>query len=154
MEPPALERVQELWGRVLSVDFTEMLPQIRALITPELHACLDQVCRHFDPATMPNPGLHAERSRLVRAWSDFFARWPVALGPTWCELPWLTDADLDPGHGLELLLSTWRFITPGNVLGIPSVALPTGVADGLTKVALPMRRRTRSERVDATRAAA
>lgn len=131
VEPPELERVQELWGRVLSVDFTETLPGMRGLITPALHANLDQVCRHFDPATMPNHVLHAERSRLERAWSAFFAQWPVAVGPTWGELPWAADADLDPVHGLELLLSTWRFICPGNVLGIPSVALPTGVADGL-----------------------
>lgn len=131
VEPPELERVQELWGRVLSVDFTQTLPQIRGLITPELHANLDQVCRHFDPATMPNLVLHAERSRLMRAWSGFFAQWPLAVGPTWGELPWPVDADIDPVHGLELLLSTWRFISPGNVLGIPSVALPTGVADGL-----------------------
>ena len=32
---------------------------------------------------------------------------------------------------MELVLDTVRFITPGNVLGLPSVALPTGVAFGL-----------------------
>ena len=30
-----------------------------------------------------------------------------------------------------MVSDTLRFITPGNVLGIPGVALPTGVADGL-----------------------
>jgi amidase len=38
---------------------------------------------------------------------------------------------LDPVTGLDLLLDTIRFITPGNVLGLPSVALPMGVTDGL-----------------------
>ena len=41
------------------------------------------------------------------------------------------DSDLDGQRGIDLLLATVRFITPGNVLGIPGVALPTGVADGL-----------------------
>lgn len=47
--------------------------------------------------------------------------WSIDLPPT----------DLDPDTGLDLLLDTVRFITPGNVLGLPSVALPMGVADGL-----------------------
>mgnify|MGYP000709673346 CR=1 FL=1 len=38
---------------------------------------------------------------------------------------------MDPETGLDVLVDTVRFITPGNVLGLPSVALPTGVADGL-----------------------
>ena len=29
------------------------------------------------------------------------------------------------------MIDTIRFITPGNLLGIPAVALPTGVDDGL-----------------------
>lgn len=41
------------------------------------------------------------------------------------------DADLDHESGLDLLLDTIRFITPGNVLGLPSVALPMGEVDGL-----------------------
>ncbi len=53
------------------------------------------------------------------------------VGPTWARLPWPIDADLDPDGGVELLLDTIRFITPGNVLGLPAVALPTGVAGGL-----------------------
>ena len=53
------------------------------------------------------------------------------VGPTWTQLPWPVDADLEPGTGVQLVLDTVRFITPGNVLGLPSVALPTGVAFGL-----------------------
>jgi hypothetical protein len=58
----------------------------------------------------------------------FFVRFPVVIGPTWTQLPWPVDADLRPGTGVELALDTARFITPGSVLGLPSVALPTGVA--------------------------
>ena len=67
----------------------------------------------------------------MRLWSGFFAQFPVVIGPTWAQLPWPADADLEAGSGVELVLDTVRFITPGNVLGLPSVALPTGVAFGL-----------------------
>ena len=131
--PPELARVNEIWGYVLSVDFTVMVPQIRPIITAELALILTQLCERFAPATMANSVLHAERSRLVRAWSAFFSDYPVVVGPTWTELPWPADADLDPQTGLDVLLRTIGFITPGNVLGLPAVALPAGIADGLPR---------------------
>jgi len=129
--PPELERVSEIWGHVLATDFSVMLPLIDGVVTPELHGVLTQLCEKFDPNVMPNSALHAERSRLTRLWSEFFADHPVVIGPTWCVTPWPADADLDPKSGLDTVLNTARFITPGNVLGLPSVALPMGVADGL-----------------------
>ena len=32
---------------------------------------------------------------------------------------------------MQLVLDRLRFISPANVLGLPSVAVPTGVSDGL-----------------------
>ena len=129
--PPELPRVSEIWGYVLATDFAVLVPTIQPIITAPLHEVLMQLNRKFDPSNLPNSQVHAERSRLNRLWSDFFNDYPVVVGPTWCRTPWPADADLDPDSGLDLLLDTIRFITPGNVLGLPSVALPMGVADGL-----------------------
>lgn len=130
-EPPELARVTEIWGHVLAIDFEILVPMIEPMITAPLHHVLMQLCARFDPRRLPNPAVHIERSRLGRLWSAFLRDHPVLVGPTWCRTPWPADADLDPDTGLDVLLDTVRFITPGNVLGLPSVALPTGVADGL-----------------------
>ena len=53
------------------------------------------------------------------------------IGPTWTDIQFLHNADLDGKVGLELMSDRLRFITPANVLGIPSAAVPTGVIDGL-----------------------
>jgi len=74
---------------------------------------------------------HATRSMLIRLWSQFFAECPVVVGPTWTRLPWPAGADLDPASGVALVRDTTRFVLPGNLLGLPAVAVPTGVADGL-----------------------
>jgi amidase len=129
--PPELEQVTEIWGNLLSIDFSVMVPLIQPMITEPLYDNLMGVCQRFDCSNLPNSAIHAERSRLGRLWSRFFVDYPVVVGPTWTRLPWPADADLDPQTGVTTLEDTVRFITPGNVLGLPSVALPMGVADGL-----------------------
>ena len=55
----------------------------------------------------------------------------INMTQTGTDIPFLHDEDLQPGSGVELTVDRIRFITPANVLGIPAIALPMGVADGL-----------------------
>jgi amidase len=128
--PPELDQVTELWGNIFAIDFSEIVPLIQPIITPELGVTLGQLVERSKPS-VGNGAVHSARSRLIRLWSEFFVDYPVVIGPTWTQLPWEYAADLNPDMGLDLLLDTIKFITPGNVLGLPSVALPMGVADGL-----------------------
>ncbi len=131
VEPPELDRVNEVWSYVMAGDMDEQSLQDQdALITPELAAVFRQISERLASAPS-NSEVHAERSRLSRVWSEFFAAYPVAIGPTWTCLPWPIDSDLDPVTGIDTTLGTAHFISPANVLGLPSVALATGVADGL-----------------------
>ena len=43
----------------------------------------------------------------------------------------ILDTDLDPDAGIPALQDSFIFITPGNCLGLPSVALPMDLVDGL-----------------------
>lgn len=131
VEPPELDRVNEIWSYVMAADMDEQsLQDQEALITPELAAVFRQISERLASAPS-NSEVHAERSRLSRVWSDFFAAYPVVIGPTWTCLPWPIDSDLDPETGIDTTLGTAHFISPANVLGLPAVALATGVADGL-----------------------
>ena len=125
--PPELPRVNELFLELLATEVTTIAAQSRPILSPALHDHLLRIARaaKMDHRTM------VDRSRLARTWSGFFSEYPVVVGPNWGTPVWRPDADLDPEHGLELLRETVRFLTPGNVLGIPAVALPMGVADGL-----------------------
>jgi amidase len=131
--PPELERCNEMWGYTMSQDFVVMAEFMRPVVTPELAAVFDGLIRTFPPDAVPSMMVNAERARLTRAWSRFFVDHPVVVGPTWTDLPFLHDADVDPEHGLPLLQDLLRFITPGNLLGIPAVCLPCGVANGLPR---------------------
>jgi amidase len=75
--------------------------------------------------------VHTERSRLLREWSAFFSAYPVVIGPTLGHPIWPIDADIDPDSGVQRIAQATRFITPGNALGLPSLALPMAITDQL-----------------------
>jgi amidase len=131
VSPPEIARVNEIWAFVLGSDLQQMLPILSPIMTTQAIGLLEGMLREYDPATMPSTVMFTERDRLATAWSLFFQQYPVVIGPTWADLPFLHDADIDPDTGVETTLKRLQFITPANLLGIPSVALPMGVADGL-----------------------
>ena len=49
----------------------------------------------------------------------FLTDYSVCIGPTWSNLPWRIDTDLDPEKGDAVLRESFIFIAPGNCLGLP-----------------------------------
>ncbi|MCC5885680.1 MAG: indole acetimide hydrolase [Gammaproteobacteria bacterium] len=131
--PPEIETINEIWGRTLAQDLIVNMPLMEQVISLELTVGLRQLFERFDPDAVQGALVNAERSRLSRLWSAYFAQHPVIVGPTWTGLPFAHDADLDPETGMALLTSTLRFITPGNLLGIRSVCVPCGIDGGMPR---------------------
>lgn len=129
--PPELARVNEVFSRILAADLAIILPQSSGFISPGLCQLLERLVRAGNMAELSSYRAHVERSRLMRAWSGFFQEYPVLIGPNWGRSFWRIDADLEPETSVSVLQETVRFITPGNVLGIPSVSVPMGLVEGL-----------------------
>ena len=73
----------------------------------------------------------AERARVVRDWQRFFETVPLVLAPV-CTQPVYTQGfDV---QDVERTAEVWRectTLTAVPVLGIPGLAVPTGIVDGL-----------------------
>ena len=131
VEPPELERVLDVWGNILLEGMADGLEEMSNLLSPEIHQQLIEVEKYFNPGSGSLNTTLGERQRLRILWSQFLTEHTVVVGPTWTNLPFPCNADLVPVSGAELVVNTLRFIVPGNALGIPGLALPMGVADGL-----------------------
>jgi amidase len=126
--PPDLELVTEVWMGVLAFGIASMQPMLAPVMSEGAMNLIQQL---LDQPMQAPEALLVERHRLIREWSAFFVDHPVVIGPTWTDVQFEHDADFDPDVGMGVTVDRLRFITPGNLLGIPSCAVPTGVQDGL-----------------------
>jgi amidase len=73
----------------------------------------------------------AERARVVREWQRFLDRVPLVLAPVCTQPVYAQGFDV---QDVERTAQVWRecvTLTAVPVLGIPGLAVPTGVVDGL-----------------------
>jgi amidase len=73
----------------------------------------------------------ARRTAHQRAWALFLREWPLVLCPVSAEPPFPEGLDVAGPVEFEGLYRAQRPLLAAPLLGLPSVAVPTGVIDGL-----------------------
>ncbi len=73
----------------------------------------------------------ADRNTLAREWAVFHDRYPVVLGPVCTDPAFEVGHDLKGRETVDSLLRSMRLVTTVNLLGLPAVAVPTGVSGTL-----------------------
>jgi amidase len=133
-QPPELERVHDIWGHVLSANFKPMVDdpeQFPSMMSHELLAMWEYIFERFDPQKKTILELFTERERLSVLWEKFFIDYPIVIGPVWTDIQFENGVDVKDESSFALTIDLLRFISPANLLGLPSVALTTGESDGL-----------------------
>jgi amidase len=116
------------------------------LNTPEIHAVWEQVSasmpadtRRFmsdfyevagDPDPVSTVGSFVARQSLLRAWSEFQEGHPLIVAPIFTDIPFEAGTDLAEGRVAETIRGM-RMTLAVSALGLPAVALPVGLGDGL-----------------------
>jgi amidase len=129
--PPDYEQAIDLWAALLLADIAVQRPLLDLVMGEDARIVLDTFQAGGPPASLElSAHVQAERYRLMREWSRYFAEYPVLLTPTWSQPAFEHDADLG-SDAQQLLRDTLRPVLPANFLALPAAVVPCGVADGL-----------------------
>jgi amidase len=83
-----------------------------------------------DPDAVAVEEAFITRLALLQAWGEFQERHPLILAPIATDIPGLAGSDLEEGR-VAADIRTMRMAMAVNLLGLPAVAVPVGVAEGL-----------------------
>jgi amidase len=86
-----------------------------------------------DPDASAAEAAFMTRQSLLREWGRFQETHQLIVAPVATEAPALAGTDLDAGQ-VARTIRTMRMAMAVNTLGLPAVALPVGVEDGLPQV--------------------
>jgi amidase len=133
VDPPAIAEAMEIWAQLVAADIrAAFLPAMKEMACPDALTFLDYFLGLRPESTLSSYILAlAERNRIARAWAQFTLQYPLILGPVATIQPFPIGYDIAEKAQVQELLHTMRLVVSVNLLGLPSVAVPVGVADGL-----------------------
>lgn len=131
--PPRLNEASELW---LSLVTTEAASGLAETIESHGDAAIRKafgsqrrLATTLDLAGYAS-GL-AQRTGLLREWQQFFERYPLLLMPVSSRSPFTIDEDQLGDAQLRGIIDAQGPLTATALLGLPGLAVPTGLSDGL-----------------------
>jgi amidase len=136
LEPPGIDAAA---NALLAIDSA---PGVRTVWEQVLAASAPAdlrrfVAAFFEAAAHPDATATEQafitRHALLRGWAQFQETYPLIVAPIATEIPRVAGTDLDDGQVAEDI-RTMRMATAVNALGLPAVAVPVGVEDGLPRV--------------------
>jgi amidase len=130
-EPPVMEAYRS-WLQLILCDIRLLAPVLGQLVSPDAARFLQTILELEPPGDLAAyaQGL-ASRLGIARAWAEFQAERPLVLGPVCTEPPFPVGRDLEGVEAVRRLADSMRVTVAVNNLGLPSVAVPVGIAGGL-----------------------
>ena len=133
VDAPEIPRICEIWGQMLftEVDLTSS-DMIANMGSPELNRWLDAFSDHFGKLDLAGyVQAVTDRITMQRAWANMFEDIDALLLPTSLIPPFENDLDFKAPERAGELIKAQAPLYVVNLLGLPSLALPTHVASGL-----------------------
>ena len=132
VEPPSIDAaVKTLLDMLNTPDMRagwQMMSHMMPADTRRFLSAFYEVAGDADPVrTMQS---FVMRHALLRAWGEFQETHPLIVAPIYTDVPFEAGTDLDDGRVAETIRGM-RMAMAASALGLPAVALPVGIGDGL-----------------------
>jgi amidase len=134
IDAPDIVASGELWLRFLMTDLQQLVvPVARRLGSEQIQWYFDAWVNGLPPFTEPEAFREAvtARNAMLALWRGLLASHPVVLLPQRADPLLEVDEDLRSVEHLRLVLRGYAPSATMNLLGLPSVCVPTGLGDGL-----------------------
>jgi len=132
VEPPSIDVAAKTLLDMLSTPGSrlgwQMMSQMMPVDTKRFMSAFFEVAGDPDPVTATQSFM--TRQSLLRAWGEFQQTHPLIVAPIYTDIPFEAGTDLDDGRVAETIRGM-RMAMAVNALGLPAVALPVGIGDGL-----------------------
>jgi len=132
VQPPSIDLVAKtLLGMLNTPDMRagwQLMSPLMPADTQRFLAAFYEVAGDPDPVTTIQS--FVVRQSLLRAWGEFQETHPLIAAPICTDVPFEAGTDLDDGRVAETVRGM-RMTIAVNALGLPAVALPVGIGDGL-----------------------
>jgi amidase len=130
--PPGYERTPSLTWEMLMADFRDARQGLLPLLGSEAATMVEHMIVLLgDSAARPVSELYVERHLAEIAWHHFFAAWDAMLTPVSPSVATVHGADISSVDGTAESMAGLAPLLPGNLFGLPAVAVPVAIADGL-----------------------
>ncbi len=133
VEPPAVEEGAALWLNLVVAEVRRVMwPAILPMVSAGARTFMEQFLSRV-PETSFDEYLSgfARRDGIARAWSQFFERYPLVLGPVSTEPPFPVGRDTESAEATWAIYRSMRLVVIANLLGLPAAVVPVGTANGL-----------------------
>ncbi len=132
VEPPRLSEAFDIWLDFLGSELYLGMEYFKQVMAPEGYHFLELVMSKWTYRELGGyVGSLAARHQLATEWSEFFTRYPLVVGPVFTQPPFEVGYDVAGVDQAWDVMKQLRVVVAVNLLGIPAVALPVGVANGL-----------------------
>ncbi|WP_338424884.1 amidase [Sphingopyxis kveilinensis] len=132
VELPHAAEALDLYGRMILTEFNLIWPRLSALLQPNGQRYIKLFMDERKPATLEEyVGFTARRFSIMQEWAELFDRFPVILGPNFTEQAVEPDFDVKTPESFRFVQKGMRLDSITSFMGVPSVAVPAGITQGL-----------------------
>ncbi len=133
VELPSLDELVELWGTILFNDIRIFqLEMIKESGSDDIISIINSKLSYFTNSSLEDYVMAlARRIEAMQEWAIIMEEFPIILAPVSLQPPLGHAEDIGGKDQYKKMEEFQCWLIATNFLGLPSVALPTGIIDGL-----------------------